>query len=266
MTTELYQIALIQMECSFLNEAQNIERALTAIENAADHGARLIVLPEGIMTGYVGADLNQAAKRAYTKDDPRIAPFFGIAAIKHVYILLPIFERRGEQVFNSAWLIDDHGELVGSTDKTHLIAAEKGIFTPGRDLPVWETELGAIGCLICYDLCFPETARALALKGAQVILVPSAWRGNSYYTRWWDLNAACRALDNLVYIAAVNQTGACGDEFFAGHSMLCGPTGEVIAQADESEETIVYGQVDPTRIAFERELNTVLADRRGDLY
>ena len=266
MAAGTYTIALIQMEATFLDDKRNAGRALKAVEDAADRGARLIVLPEGFMTGYIGAELDRAAKLACTKEDPRLVPFFEMAASRRVFVLLPVFERRGEQVFNSAWLIDDHGELVGSTDKTHLITPERGIFTPGSDLPVWETELGAIGCLICYDLCFPETARALALKGAQVILVPSAWRSNSYYTRWWNLNAACRALDNLVYIAAVNQTGACGDEFFAGHSMLCAPTGEVIAQADESEETIVYGQVDPARIALERELNTVLADRRGDLY
>ena len=84
--------------------------------------------------------------------------------------------------------------------RTNLSAAR-------HQYPVFETKLGKIGVVICYDVCFPETVRLLTLAGAELVLVPAAWRASYYFKEWWDLNLACRALDNLVYIAAVNRCG-----------------------------------------------------------
>lgn len=117
------------------------------------------------------------------------------------------------------------------------------------------------GVVICYDVCFPETVRLLTLAGAELVLVPAAWRASYYFKEWWDLNLACRALDNLVYIAAVNRCGLSGDEIFAGKSQLVSPIGERIDSCGVQEEAILYGSVDLNRIAKERDFNTVLTDR-----
>ena len=271
-TRAAYSVALVQMECEFLNIEKNKEKALQSVVRAADDGAALICLPEGFLTGYYAAELTEAAAFACEADDPSLEAFYEIARDRQVHLLLPFFERKGDEVYGSAVLIDDQGHAAGHCSKTHLTGAEKGIFTPGEDLPVWETKLGRIGCLICYDLCFPEAAATLAASGAQVILAPAAWRSTAYYTQWWDLNVSCRALDNLVYVGAVNQVGPASDgkfhepEWFAGHSRLAGPTGDVIAAAGEESEEIVYGEIDLNRVAAEREGNSVLEDKRPELY
>ena len=97
-----------------------------------------------------------------------------------------------------------------------------------------------IGVVICYDVCFPETVRLLTLAGAELILVPAAWRASHYFKEWWDLNLACRALDNLVYIAAINRCGLSGDEIFAGKSQLVNPLGERLDSCGVQEEAILY--------------------------
>ena len=136
----------------------------------------------------------------------------------------------------------------------------------GADYPVFDTKLGRIGVLICYDVCFPETSRVLALKGADIVLVPAAWRASSYFKEWWDLNLSCRALDNLVYVGAANRCGQSGDELFAGKSKLCDPVGKVICECGIEEERLVLGEVDLRRLSREREFNTVMADRHPEDY
>ena len=163
-------------------------------------------------------------------------------------------------------MIDDQGTLLGGYSKTHPVGDERKYLQRGTEYPVFDTKLGKIGISICYDACFPETSRLLALKGAEVMLVPAAWRGNFYFKEWWDLNLACRALDNLMYVAAVNMIGPTGEQYFAGKSQLCSPIGEVLCTCGVDEERILYGEVDLSRIAKEREFNTVLIDRHPEDY
>lgn len=143
---------------------------------------------------------------------------------------------------------------------------ERTYFQRGNEYPVWNTKLGKIGIVICYDVCFPETSRILALRGAELMLVPSAWRASHYFKEWWDLNLACRALDNLLYVAAVNRCGQSGEEIFAGKSQVISPIGEVLAAFDVEEEGILYQEIDLERVAKEREFNTVLTDRHPEDY
>lgn len=98
------------------------------------------------------------------------------------------------------------------------------------------------------------------------MLVPSAWRASHYFKEWWDLNLACRALDNLLYVAAVNRCGQSGEEIFAGKSQVISPIGEVLAAFDVEEEGILYQEIDLERVAKEREFNTVLTDRHPEDY
>lgn len=263
---ETITVALAQMRGVYGDKARNMARILDLIGEAARRGADLICFPEASLTGYRADGILHLVEMADALDDDSVMRLRAAARAHRVCVLLPFLERRMEGVYNSAVFIDDRGEIIGSYSKTHLISSEKGTLLPGDRLAVWDTPLGRIGCLICYDICFPETARALAMKGAQLIVVPSAWRAGDYFSRWWDLNIACRAVDNVVYVAGVNQVGPCGEEAFAGRSKACGPTGEVIAQCGDAQEALAVARIDLRRLEEARSESAMLEEMRPELY
>ena len=263
---EEFLIALVQTRGEFLHVQHNVRKAEAAIREAAQKGARLICFPEALLTGYRADRLPEACSLAEPEDRPNISLLQRQAEKYGVWLLLPFLEKRADGVFNSVILVNDYGQETGIYRKTHLTGKEKVCMTPGNRLSVWDTPFGMLGCLICYDICFPETARSLALAGAQLILVPSAWGAEKYYSNWWDLNIACRALDNLVYVAGINRTGPNGEKKFAGRSKVCDPVGTIIGQCSDDHEEILYVQIDPGRIGSERAENTVLDDLRPGLY
>lgn len=261
-----YEIALIQMDCAFLDVEKNVQKAAALVREAAEHGAELICLPEAFNTGYLGSNIPAMAKLAEPLDGSTVTAMRALAKELHVFLLAPIICDSGDGIQNTAVFIGENGELIGTYSKTHPVGDEQKYFARGKEYPVWDTRLGKIGCLICYDACFPETARILALNGAQLVLVPAAWRGSHYFKEWWDLNLACRALDDLYYVAAANRTGPSGDESFAGKSQVCSPIGEVLCTCGIEEEAILYAQIDMERVEKERAFNTVLIDRHSEDY
>lgn len=262
-----YKTAMIQMDCAFLDTKVNTKKAEALIEEAAGKGAALICLPEAFNTGYLGTDIPGMREHAERLDGPTIRVMQAAAKRLGIYLVAPIILlAEGDRVENTAVFIDDEGEILGTYSKTHPVGDERTYFNRGVDYPVWETKLGKIGIVICYDACFPETTRILTLRGAELVIVPAAWRASAYFKEWWDLNLACRALDNLVYVAAVNRCGICGDERFAGKSQVIDPVGRVLAMAGVEEETILYQEIDLDNIAREREFNTVLLDRHPEDY
>ncbi len=262
-----YMVAVIQMKSKLFDTWTNLARAVEFVEEAVREGADLICLPEGFLTGYDADRIEEIIVHAEPIDGNCMQTMQILARDHKVHILVPFFARSNDGVRNSAFLIDDEGKIACSYSKTHLIGTEKNNIIPGNLLPVWETKLGKIGILICYDVCFPETARVLAMKGAELLLVPSAWRTGSYFSRWWKLDLSCRALDDLLYIAAPNLAGPCGEDgSFAGLSRIIDPTGDILAGRGEEEEGIAYSTIDLRRIKKERSDNTVLDDLRKDLY
>lgn len=262
-----YQIALIQMIPAFLDRDHNTGRAEAYIREAADRGAKLICLPESFNLGYDGTRIPEMMAEAEDTDGPTLNRMRDLAARLGVHLLVPIFCRTsGGGVENRAFLIDDAGALLGGYAKTHPVGEERQLLQRGTEYPVFDTKLGKIGISICYDACFPETSRILALQGAQLMLVPAAWRGNFYFKEWWDINLCCRALDNLLYVAAVNMAGPTGEQYFAGKSQVCSPIGERVCTCGVDEEAILYAEIDLARVARERAFNTVLADRHPEDY
>ena len=262
-----YTVAVVQMKSKLFDTWTNLARAVEFVEEAAGEGADLICLPEGFLTGYDPDRIEEIIVHAEPIDGNCMQTMKLLAKEHGVHILVPFFARSNDGVRNSAFLIDDEGNTVCSYSKAHLVGTEKSNLIAGNLLPVWETKLGKIGILICYDACFPETARVLTMKGAGLILVPSAWRTGSYFSRWWKLDLSCRALDDLVFIAAPNLTGPCGEEgAFAGLSRIIEPTGDVLAGLGETEEGIAYSNIDLRVLKKERSDNTVLDDIRKDLY
>jgi len=266
MSRKTYKAALIQMDCGFLDVDGNLDKAESRIREAAGNGARIVCLPEAFNTGYLGSRIPDMAALAETREGKSLTRMRALAAELRIYLIAPIIFKAEGGVENTAFLIDDTGTILGSYSKSHPVGDEQKNFRRGKEYPVWDTPLGKIGIVICYDACFPETVRLLALNGAEIVFAPAAWRASWYFKEWWDLNIACRALDNLVYMAAVNRTGASGDEIFAGKTQFVSPIGEVMDTCGVCEEGILYGEIDPDRVAKEREFNTVLIDRHPEDY
>ncbi|WP_242828692.1 carbon-nitrogen hydrolase family protein [[Clostridium] symbiosum] len=260
-------MGLIQMDLAFLDKETNLRKASEMVREAAANGASLICLPEAFNTGYLGSDIPAMKKMAEPLDGESVTVMRKLAAELSVYLAAPIiYAAANGEAENTAVLINDEGEIEGTYSKSHPVGDERTYFQRGNEYPVWNTKLGKIGIVICYDVCFPETSRILALRGAELMLVPSAWRASHYFKEWWDLNLACRAIDNLLYVAAVNRCGQSGEEIFAGKSQVISPIGEVLAAFDVEEEGILYQEIDLERVAKEREFNTVLTDRHPEDY
>lgn len=238
------------------NDVQaNVNKGLAWLEKAVkEYQAELVVFPETVTTGYETAlspealwDLVDEAPGHITRDIQVAARDMG------VYVVWPSYRRgteRGE-VYNSAILIGPDGEITGIYDKTHPAPWERrdggGWVTVGKRADVFQTTLGSIGMIICYDGDFPELSRLLAVKGAEIIVRASALQRS--YDIWYITNAA-RAYDNHVYLVASNMVGpdACSNYGF-GHSMIINPIAWRLAQARGSEE-IIAAKLDPDPLRY----------------
>jgi len=242
-------VAGVQIAAKPNDVEANIKKSLEWIPKAVDLGAELIVFPETITTGFAPGlskeelwDLMDFANGRTTEAIQKAAAKYG------KYIIWPTYERGKERgvVYNSAFLIDRSGEIIGTYRKTHPWPGERvdcgNWVTPGDTADAYDTDLGKIGIIICYDGDFPNLSTTIALKGAEVIVRPAAFLRT--YDHWWATNFA-RAYDNHVYVVGVNAVGtdAAGSLYY-GHSMIVGPNGWKLAQARCSEE-IVYAKVSP---------------------
>lgn len=166
--------------------------------------------------------------------------------------------------FNSAVLIDREGNVAGVYDKQHLWALERFYFRGGNGTPVFQTDFGTIGIMICYDMGYPEVARMLALQGAQIVLGPSAWCEPDHDV--WDINVPARALENTVFLCAVNRYGKEQDLYMGGHSKVCDPRGRVIAELTDEGEGVLNVDIDLADVVSNRQTSPYLRDRRPELY
>ena len=243
----VFKAVMIQMHAVPGEVDKNRRSALDLVEIAANAGARLVVLPELWSTGY-HLQPRQFRELAETCRGDTVTLFQRIAAERKMVMVVPFAEEEGKKIYNSAAVIDSTGELVGVYRKTFLWGREKRIFTPGpRSYPVFDTSLGRIGVLICYDAEFPEPARLLGLGGAELIAVPSVWSKEAEPR--WDIQLPARALDNTVFVLGSNTTG----EGSCGKSRLVAPDGRVLAEASGEEEEALFGEVDLSLIPQTRE-------------
>lgn len=212
-------------------------------------GAKLVVFPESITTGFhPSLPLEDFADLLPRTMEPILAPMRKVCREHHAYCVLPTYERGRARhtIYNSAFLIDAHGDVAGVYRKTHPFPTERlsagGWTTPGMEYPVIPTEFGAVGMMICYDGDFPEVSRILAIKGAQIIARPSALlRGFDI----WEMTNRVRAYDNHVYLVAVNAIGTdASNTHYFGHSMIVSPVAQPLAVARGTEE-IIYAELDP---------------------
>ena len=166
--------------------------------------------------------------------------------------------------FNSAVLIDREGNVAGVYDKQHLWALERFYFRGGNGTPVFQTDFGTIGIMICYDMGYPEVARMLALQGAQIVLCPSALCEPDHDV--WDINVPARSLENTVFLCAVNRYGREQDLYMGGHSKVCDPRGRVVAELPDEGEGVLNVEIDLADVVSNRQTSPYLRDRRPELY
>jgi N-carbamoylputrescine amidase len=258
------------------NRAASLALSLEAAGELFTRGAALVVLPELIVPGYrLERDFLEAG--ADPLDGPVTRAWHDLAARSGGYVAAGFCERDGDRLYNTAVLIGPEG-LALHYRKLHRFAAEKEIFAPGDlGLPVAHTDVGVIGLCVCYDLRFVETVRILALRGAELVCVPTAWLPGFDQQRW-DAEGYCpqargamlQANLDQVHIACASQAGPAGGLDFLGSSVVCDPYGAVPVgplPADQPELAMVTIDLDSVERAHDRgALINPFEDRRSDVY
>jgi predicted amidohydrolase len=248
-----FTIACAQFAVTPMAARENVEKAVAWTERAArETGARLILLPETVTTGFTpDCPAGELWDRVDALPGRLSDPIAAAARQLGVYVVFPTYERGPERgvVYNSAALLGPDGALRAVYRKTHLFPTERraggGWSTPGDAPVVVETPLAAIGLTICYDGDFPELYRCAAIRGAEVIVRPAALLRSFEI---WDLTNRARAYDNHVYVAACNAVGPdAGGNYYFGHSVIVSPIAQTLALARGTEE-VIAAELDPDPI------------------
>jgi N-carbamoylputrescine amidase len=274
------KVALVQTRMGADVDA-NLAHARDQVAAAARQGAQIICLPELYRSLYFPQTEDaQNFRLAEPVPGPSTQAFAALAKEHGVVIVVPIFERRAQGVYhNSALVYDADGRLAGHYRKMHIPDDpefyEKFYFAPGDlGFPVFDTQFGRVGVLICWDQWFPEAARLAALRGAQILFYPTAighhdtvdeatWREQHMA---WETVQRGHAVANGLFVAAVNRCGREGKLRFWGQSFLSGPFGKVLARAPVDDEAILLADVDYDEIDRVRHGWPFLRDRRIDAY
>ena len=269
-------IGLAQVTGDPYEPARNLELTLNAAEQLFDRGARLVVLPELVVSGY-SADRGRLLHVAEPVDGPAVAAWTELARRRDGWVAGGFCERDGDSLFNSAVLVGPDGPLLHYR-KLHLFREEKLGFEPGDlGLPVVELPIGRVGVCICYDLRFVETLRVLALQGAELVCVPTAWIAGFDREKWDErglapqaANAILQANLNQVFVACASQAGPRGGWDMLGSSVLIDPRGKLaLGPLPGEEDELALAEVDLDDVVAAQtrdELITPRADRRTDVY
>jgi predicted amidohydrolase len=259
------RVAIYQCEPRPTQVAANLDRLAYAAGEAAARGAELLLCPEMFLTGYnIGP---AAARRLAEPRDGDSARRVGRIALKRRLAILYGYPERGsgDSVFNSAHLVSANGSSLGHYRKTHLFGElDRMMFSASAaESPVVDLNGWQLGMLICYDVEFPENARQLALAGADLIAAPTA--NMIPYDVVATTIVPARAFENQVYVAYANYCGREGEIEYCGLSCVASPDGTEVARAGRSE-TLIVADLDRSRMAASRRINSYLTDRRPELY
>jgi predicted amidohydrolase len=266
------KIALIQQHAS-ADKADNIRRGLAALDEAAKQGAALAVYAELAFERFYPqrpAD-GDPLRLAEPVPGPLTDAFAARARALGVVVVLNLYEREGDNAYDCSPVIDADGRLVGRTRMIHITDYacfhEQGYYTPGdTGAPVYDTWAGRIGVAICYDRHYPEYMRALAVAGADLVVVPQAGAVGEWPDGLYEAELQVAAFQNGYYTALCNRVGEEDCLTFSGESFVCGPDGRVVARASAGTDAILYADVDLGATARSHARRLFLRDRRPDLY
>jgi N-carbamoylputrescine amidase len=279
-----FTVGLVQMHCDPEPEA-NLARAVGGIRKAAASGAQIVCLQELFRSQYFCQREDPALfDLAETIPGPSSKELARVARESETVVVASLFEKRAPGIYhNTAAVFDADGSLAGLYRKMHLpddpLYFEKYYFTPGDlGFRVFDTHHGRIGVLVCWDQWFPEAARLTALRGAEILLYPTAigWHpsekqavGASQHQAW-ELVQRAHAVANGVFVAAVNRVGhegpASGGLEFWGASFVSDPFGVVLGRTSHDEEAVLVVSCDRQRLEEVRRNWPFLRDRRIDAY
>ena len=271
------RIAAVQYEPLVGELEHNRTEAVRWSREAAAKGAQLVVLPELASSGYVFGDESEAQRTAESPDDGAlVSALIDVSASTGAFIVAGLNERDGQCRHNSAVLLGPGGRLA-TYRKLHLFNDEKSWFVPGASLPIAQLPFGRVGMIICFDLWFPEPARALALGGAEIIAVPTNWVA-SFKRQVWDDRGYCQgdyiamsvSAQNSVVVACADRVGTERGTTFLGASIIVGPDGWPLAgPATRDEPELLIADVDLDDVERGRRRtprNDLFEDRRPDAY
>jgi predicted amidohydrolase len=265
---EKVKVALAQISCKRGDKPRNIRKIENNVKKAKQQGAELLIFPELSLTGYTMRD--QIYELAETIPGHSTTVLEKLAKKTDTYIVFgmpELSEKTQATIYNTAVLIGPDG-FIGKYRKmylpTHSVFEEKRYFRPGYQTAVFETELGKIGLIICYDIFFPEVSRLTRLKGAQLIVCISA----SPATRrtFFETLTAARAIENTAFLAYVNLVGIEDELQFWGGSRLVGPNGKVLVKAKYDEEDLVMSEINYADIRPIETFVPILKDLRPELF
>ena len=276
------KLAVVQMSMTS-NTDQNVEKAISFVRDAVARGANLVLLPELFENLY----WCQVQREQYfalanpLEHHPFIPKFQALAKELNVVLPISFFERANHAHFNSLAMIDANGEVLGLYRKSHIPDGpgytEKYYFNPGdTGFKAFPTNAGIVGAGICWDQWYPESARAMALQGAEILLYPTAIgsepeaAGTPDTRQMWQRVMIGHAVANLCYLGAANRVGTERVETFEqsyyGSSFICDYTGEKMAEAGDTEETVLIAELDLEKARTFRASFGFFRDRRPELY
>lgn len=258
------KVSLIQMDVALSKPEENYKHAVELMTKAMADKPDILVLPEGINAGFFP---KEGLKELADVDGKKTKEVFGTFAKENNVNIVAgsVANKKGEHIFNTLYAFDREGNVVCEYDKVHGFtpAKEHDYFKGGEN--VFNFELDGIKCsaVICYDIRFGELIRTATVKGVDLMFIPAAWPLIRNH-HWVTLNTA-RAIENQMYVAAVNQCGYAGETKFGGNSLLINPWGEEILHLGTDEE-IQTGEIDLEIIKGIRESINVFRDRKPEYY
>ena len=265
---ERVNVALAQISCKRGNKAENIRKMENTVMKAKQQGSELVIFPELSLTGYTLRDQIYEMAETIPGDSTTILEKLAEKAQTYIVFGMPeLSEKTQATIYNTAVLVGPEG-FIGKYRKmylpTHSVFEERRYFRPGYQVGVFETELGKIGLIICYDIFFPEVSRLTRLEGAQLIICISA----SPATRraFFETLTAARAIENTTFLAYVNLVGIEDGLQFWGGSRLVGPNGKVLLKAKYDEEDLVTGVINYADIRPIEAFVPILKDLRPELF
>ena len=267
--------ALIQAQAN-MGKQEAIDKHIKMIADAAGQGAQVVGLQEIFHGPYFCAEQDPRwYATAEPEDGPTVSRMREVAREHGVVLIVPWYEEEQPGVYyNTACVIERDGSVLGKYRKTHIPQVgpcfwEKFYFKPGNlGYPVWDTSVGRIGLIICYDRHFPEVARELGLKGAELVFNPSA-TVESLSRYLWELEQPAHAVANGFWVAASNRVGVeapLNPNKFYGSSYFCSPRGKIVAQASDSEDEVLVADIDLDEIREVRNTWQFFRDRRPETY
>ncbi len=266
------KLALVQ-QMATNDRRVNRETGLGAVQRAASQGANVVCFAELAFDPFYPQEpaTPETLALAEPVPGPTTDAFAKLATDLGVVIVLNVFERDGDHTYDTSPVIDADGTLLGKTRMVHITDYdcfhEQGYYAPGNcGAPVYDTAYGRIGVAICYDRHYPEYMRALALNGAQLVVVPQAGAIGEWPDGLFEAELRVASFQNGYYSALCNRVGPEPKVTFAGQSFVCDPAGNVIAQAGEGADEILLCEIDLTKVESSHAAKLFLRDRRPELY